>query len=188
MDPAASRPAVFLDRDGTVAEDIGYVRDPSKFTVFPWTGSAVRHINESGMAAVLVTNQSAIGRGLIDHALVGTVHELLVSSLRSAGARLDGLFYCPHHPNDGCDCRKPNPGLLQRAGRELNLDLSRSFMIGDQHTDIRAGHAVGARTVLVLTGHGDAQREANSESGVRPDYVAPTLEEAVRWVLETASQ
>lgn len=177
-----------MDRDGTVAEEVGYVRDPSSFTVFPWTGSAVRRINESGMAAVVVTNQSAIGRGLIDRALVETVHELLVSNLRSAGAHLDGLFYCPHHPNDGCDCRKPNPGLLRRAGTELGLDLSGSFMIGDQYTDIRAGRAVGARTVLVLTGHGDAQREAHSESGVQPDCVVATLEDAVRWVLETADE
>lgn len=177
-----------MDRDGTVAEEIGYVLDPSKFTVFPWAGAAVRRINESGMAAVLVTNQSAVGRGLIDHTLVESVHERLVASLHGSGARLDGLFYCPHHPNDGCDCRKPNPGLLRRAGTELNLDLSRSFMIGDQYSDILAGQAVGARTVLVLTGHGGAQREAHSESGVQPDCFAPTLEDAVRWVLEMASQ
>jgi D-glycero-D-manno-heptose 1,7-bisphosphate phosphatase len=186
--PGRRKAAVFMDRDGTVAEEIGYVRDPSKFTVFPWTGSAVRRINESGMAAVLVTNQSAIGRGLIDHTLVETVHERLVSHLGGAGAHLDGLFYCPHHPNDGCDCRKPNPGLLRQAGMELNLDLSRSFMIGDSYTDIRAGHAVGARTVLVLTGHGNAQRETHAESEVQPDCVVPTLEDAVEWVLEMASR
>lgn len=179
------RAAVFLDRDGTVSEEVGYIRDPARFSVFPWTGSAIRRINESGLAAVLVTNQSAIGRGIIDQSLVDRVHEMLQGALAQEGARLDGIYYCPHHPDDGCGCRKPRPGMLHAAGDDLNLELTRSFMIGDHFTDIQAGRSVGARTILVLTGAGPGQREEHSGEAIQPDHVVPTLEDAVGLILET---
>jgi histidinol-phosphate phosphatase family protein len=177
------RPAVFLDRDGTVSEDIGHMLDPDAMSIFPWTGRAIRRINESGMAAVLVTNQSAVGRGFIDHARVDQAHALLLREIAREGGRLDGIYYCPHHPNDGCVCRKPQPGMLHRAGRELNLELDRSFMIGDHYTDVRAGRAVGARTILVLTGAGAREREEHREDDLQPDYVVPTLADAIHVIL-----
>jgi D-glycero-D-manno-heptose 1,7-bisphosphate phosphatase len=183
-----ARPAVFLDRDGTVSEEVGYVRNTSMFALFPWASRAIRQINESGMAAVLVTNQSAVGRGFIEHAMVDKVHAILRDEIAREGARLDGIYYCPHHPDDDCECRKPRPGLLQRAGRDLDLGLTRSFMIGDHYTDIRAGRAVGAVTILVLTGAGAGQLEQHQAADVQPDFVVPALDDAVRLILERHSE
>jgi D-glycero-D-manno-heptose 1,7-bisphosphate phosphatase len=180
---AELRPAVFLDRDGTVSEEVGYMRDPSRFALFPWTSRAIRRINDSGMAAVLITNQSGVGRGYFDSALVDRVHDALVDEIARDGARLDGIYYCPHHPDVGCECRKPRPGLLKRASAELGLELTRSVMIGDRYTDIETGRAVGALTVLVLSGSGSGP-PAPAPGGIRPDHVVRTLEDAVRLILD----
>ena len=178
-----SRPAVFLDRDGTVSEEVGYMQSLSMYSVFPWTSRAIRRINDIGWAAVLVTNQSGVGRGLFDNGLVEQVHGLLRGEIAREGARLDGIYYCPHLPDDGCECRKPRPGMLQRASQEMKLDLGRSFVIGDRYSDIRTGVAVGARTILVLSGAGTEQHERYRGDEIQPDYVVPTLDHAVELIL-----
>jgi D-glycero-D-manno-heptose 1,7-bisphosphate phosphatase len=182
--------AVFLDRDGTVNEEVGYVNHLSRFRVFPWAARAVRSLNDAGFRVVLFTNQSGIARGHFPESLVGEVHEVLARELAHEGARLDGVYYCPHHP-DGkvdryrqvCECRKPRPGMLLRAARELNLDLARSIGVGDKYLDIQTAQAAAARGVLVLSGYGRGELAYESHLWPRPpDHVAENLLDAVEWI------
>ena len=181
----AGKRAVFLDRDGTINEEVEYLSDIEKLVIYPGAARAVRMINESGMATVVVTNQSGIARGYFDEAFVQAVHERIQEIFRAEGALIDRFYYCPHHPDEGrgtylkdCDCRKPNPGMLLKAAEELDLDLARSYMIGDTMKDVETAHNAGVRAVLVTTGHG-----GSGESSAEPIHVASSLLEAVRWIL-----
>jgi D-glycero-D-manno-heptose 1,7-bisphosphate phosphatase len=188
-----SRPAVFIDRDGTLTEEVGYVNHPSRLRLLPRAAEAVRRLNAAGVAAVVVTNQAGIARGYFSEDVLRAVHDALRAQLAQAGARLDGLYACVHHPTEGeppyraqCECRKPRAGLLQRAADELGLDLARSTMIGDKASDLVPGRAVGAATVLVLTGYGRGEWEyRRPHFPVEPDHVAPDLLDAVDWALAT---
>ena len=173
----SGQPAIFLDRDGTINEPVGFVNHLSLFRLFPWSTEAIRLINRQGYLAVVVTNQSGVARGLYDEALVHEVHTHLKSILSESGAHLDGIYYCPHAPSqDVCDCRKPRPGMLHRAEEDLDVDLSRSIVIGDSHSDLEMGWSVGARSALVLTGFGRGYYEHQSKGWARqPDWVAPNL-------------
>lgn len=152
------RPAIFFDRDGTLAEEVGYAHRPEQFHIYPGAAAAVRRVNEAGWAAVLVTNQAGIARGMYPVEDMERLHALLAEHLAAHGAHLDAIYYCPHHPDFGavrdCDCRKPKPGLLRQAAQEHDLDLPRSWVIGDKRIDIEMARAVGARAALVLTGYG----------------------------------
>src|SRR4030095_1680482 len=128
--------AIFMDRDGTISEEIGYMYHAGLYKTFPWAGPAGRRINESGMKAVLVTNQSGVARGYFKESMVYEVHDLLQKDLARHGAKLDASFFCPHGPEGACDCRKPNPGMLFRAEKELDIDLKASYVIGDKHIDV----------------------------------------------------
>ena len=186
-----SHPAVFIDRDGTLTEEVGYVNHPSRLHLLPRSAEAIRRLNQAGVPAVVVTNQAGIARGYFSEDVLNRVNESLMAQLASAGARLDGLFVCPHHPTEGeppyrarCECRKPKPGLLRRAAAELGLDLTRSTMIGDKPSDLVPGREVGAATVLVLTGYGRGEWEYRRQRfEVKPDHVADDLLDAVEWVL-----
>ena len=186
------RPAVFLDRDGTINEQMGYVNHLSRFQLLPGVARAIRGLNEAGLPVVVGTNQSGLARGYFPESLLEAVHAELHRLLAREGAHLDGLYICPHHPEAreerfrlDCDCRKPRPGLLERAAAELGLDLGRSYMVGDRWSDLRCGAAVGATTVLVLTGYGrgDAAYVGPGQT-VQPDHVAEDLEAAARWILD----
>ena len=192
MTLTAGRPAVFLDRDGTINEQMGYVNHLSRFQLLPGVARAIRSLNEAGLPVVVVTNQSGLARGYFPESLLEAVHAELHRLLAREGAHLDGLYICPHHPEAreerfrlDCDCRKPRPGLLERAAAELGLDLGRSYMVGDRWSDLRCGAAVGATTVLVLTGYGrgDAAYVGPGQT-VQPDHVAEDLEAAARWILD----
>ena len=171
--------AVFMDRDGTVSEEVGYMYHAGLYRPFPFAGPAVRKINESGMKAVLITNQSGIERGFFPESLVHQIHDILKAELARHDAVLDAVYFCPHHPETGCDCRKPRPGMLRQAEREHGIDLTQSFMIGDKYLDVGVGHAAGARSVLVLTGYGREELEQNKNNPEQPDFVAENLLEAV---------
>jgi len=175
--------AIFMDRDGTVSEEMGYVSDAKMYRPFPWTGSAISRINESGMKAILVTNQSGIGRGYFSEGTLGEVHGVLKAELDKWNAHLDAIYYCPHTPDAGCDCRKPKAGMLLRARQEMNIDLESSYVIGDRYLDIAMGHAVGARTILVLTGDGAAELGNRKGEAVQPHYVAENLMSAVHAIV-----
>jgi len=187
----APRPAVFLDRDGTLTEEVGYVNHPKRLRLQPRSAEAVRRLNNAGIAVVVVTNQAGIARGYFSEDVLAAVHAALVSQLKDEGAYLDGIYACTHHPTAGeppyrtvCNCRKPRPGLLLRAAVELGLDLSRSTLVGDRASDVVAGRAAGTRSVLVLTGYGLGEWEYQRDSfPVKPDHVAEDLLDAVDWVL-----
>jgi D-glycero-D-manno-heptose 1,7-bisphosphate phosphatase len=163
------RAAVFLDRDGTINEEVGYLDRMEKLQLIPGAAEAIRLINTSGMKTVVVTNQSGVARGIFTESFVAETHARLGEMLRAEGASLDGIYYCPHHPTEGrgdylrvCECRKPAPGLLLRAAAELHLDPARSYMVGDTLKDIEAGARAGAQGILVRTGYGE---EAAAELG-----------------------
>lgn len=175
--------AVFLDRDGTLSEEIGYMYHTHLYKPFPWAGPAVRKINESGMKAILITNQSGVERGYFPESQVHEVHDILRGELARHNARLDAIYYCPHHPETGCGCRKPNPGMLFRAREEYGIDLSRSYVIGDKYVDVGVAHAAGARSILVRTGYGREEYEKNKHLPQQPHFIAEDLMEAVEAIL-----
>jgi D-glycero-D-manno-heptose 1,7-bisphosphate phosphatase len=183
-----ARPAIFLDRDGTLNELVGFVNHREAFRLFPWAAESVRLINRSGYLAVLVTNQSGVARGLFPEDLVGKIHARLAEMLDEAGAHLDGLYYCPHGHSGTCRCRKPQPGMLLRAEKELDVDLSRSFVVGDSYADMELAWNAGARAALVLTGYGRGAYEHHRDTWARlPEVVAPNLFAAVTEILWEAS-
>jgi D-glycero-D-manno-heptose 1,7-bisphosphate phosphatase len=183
------KPAVFLDRDGTLIEDVGYLRAVRDVKLFPWTVAAVRALNRAGFPVVVVTNQSGIARGILTEAIVADVHRHLSSFVEAGGARIDAYYYCPHHPDGSvapfarpCACRKPGRGLLDRAAADLGLDPARSFVVGDKWLDVGAARAVGGRGVLVRTGYG-AGEEMQPPADLSADAVVDNLVEAVSWIL-----
>lgn len=175
--------AVFLDRDGTINEEVGYLDNPADLRLIPGAAEAIRLLNDAGVPVIVVTNQAGIGRGYFSEARVKAIHERLAKLLAAHGAHLNAIYYCPHHPDDGCDCRKPNPGMLKRAAEEHGIDLGRSFVVGDKVSDVEAGRRAGCRTVLVLTGYGTEAQEMFKRLDFQPNFTARDLLEAVRWIL-----
>ena len=181
--------AVFLDRDGTIIEEVGYLDRPERVELFPWTIDAVRVLNRAGLAVVLVSNQSGVARGFFTEAVVDAVHQRMADLLNEGGARIDAYYYCPHHP-DGkvpryalpCDCRKPGRGLVDRAVQELGIDPAKSFVVGDRWLDVALGRAVGAQSVLVRTGYG-ASEEDRRPADLAADAVVDNLIAATSWIL-----
>jgi D-glycero-D-manno-heptose 1,7-bisphosphate phosphatase len=186
--------AIFIDRDGALNEEVGYITELSQFRLYGFSARAVKLINDAGRLAIVTTNQAGIARGLFSENFLAQLHGRMEAVLRRQGARLDAIYYCPHHPEFGdapyrrdCDCRKPKPGLLERAARDFGLDLPECFMIGDRYRDIETGHVVGARSVMTLTGHGRAEYQARRASWPRPpERVAENLLEAVEWILRNS--
>lgn len=186
---ATPAPAIFLDRDGTLNDERGFLTSPEELALLPGTAAAVRAINESGRLAVLITNQPVIARGDCSPEELRRIHDKLEWLLGESHAFLDAIYHCPHHPHSGfpgerpelkfvCSCRKPAPGLLERATNDLNIDKSQSWMIGDRASDVQAAANFGIRSVLVRTGQG-----RNVSAECRPDLVSETLDEAVRMIL-----
>jgi D-glycero-D-manno-heptose 1,7-bisphosphate phosphatase len=187
------RPAVFLDRDGTLIEESGYLERLERLVFFPYSVDAVRVLNRAGFLVVVVTNQAGIARGIVKESFVAEAHRHIADRVEAGGAQIDGFYYCPHYPTGTvekycmvCDCRKPQPGLLRRAAADLDIDLARSFVVGDRWHDLAAGHAVGARGVLVRTGLGKRD-EWERESGTTPDAIVDNLMDAAAWILEQPS-
>ncbi len=181
-----------MDRDGTLTEEVGYVNHPSRLRILPRSGEAVRRLNQAGIAVVVVTNQAGIARGYFSPQVLAAVNAALVSQLKDEGAYLDGVYVCLHHPTEGeapyrmvCDCRKPKPGLLLRAASDLGLDLARSTVVGDKGSDLVAARALGACSILVLTGYGLGEWEYRRGAlPVQPDHIADDLLGAAEWVIK----
>jgi D-glycero-D-manno-heptose 1,7-bisphosphate phosphatase len=183
-DSSAPRPAVFLDRDGTVAEEVGYLNHASRFRMFPFVAAAIRRLNEAELPVIVVTNQSGVSRGYFPESLVHSVNEMMKKELAAAGARIDAVYYCPHASADHCDCRKPKTGMLERAAREHSLELGRSFVVGDSYGDIELARNVCARSILVRTGYGEGELAWHSAKwSAQPDFVADDLSKAAGWIL-----
>jgi D-glycero-D-manno-heptose 1,7-bisphosphate phosphatase len=178
------RRAAFLDRDGTICEEMGYVNHVDRLQIFPFAAAAIRQLNEAQVPVIVVTNQSGVARDIFPESLVQQVHQKMIAELTAGGARVDAVYFCPHKTEDACECRKPNPGLLQRATREHALDLSASWVVGDRYADLEMGHAAGARGILVMTGYGRGEYELHHTRWTRqPDALAENLMEAVRRIL-----
>jgi len=185
------RPAVFMDRDGTLSHEVGYVNHPSRFRLYPWAVDAVRAVNRAGWLAVVVTNQAGVARGYFPESVLDEVLQRLRTEVEAGGARFDAVYACLHHPTAGhppyrvdCDCRKPRPGMLRRAEEELGADLSRSWVIGDRHGDLQLAWNVGARGALVKSGYGLGELVHLAPGWARPpDLVAENLLEAVERIL-----
>jgi D-glycero-D-manno-heptose 1,7-bisphosphate phosphatase len=184
--------AVFLDRDGTINEEVGYLKSLDLLKIIPGAGAAIKRLNEAGFKVVIITNQSGVARGYFPESLVHEAHALLIAMLQKEGASIDGIYYCPHHPTEGnskhtilCDCRKPATGLMDRAARELDIDLKRSFMVGDKWSDVELGHRAGARTILVRSGFAaDDQGNMRLSHVEDPDFTAHDLAGAVVWIIQ----
>jgi D-glycero-D-manno-heptose 1,7-bisphosphate phosphatase len=189
------RPAIFFDRDGTLNEEVGYAGRAEDFHIYPVAAAAVHRVNQAGWAAILVTNQAGVARGLFPETAVLDLHALLRAHLASAGAGLDGVYYCPHHPEGAlaeyarvCDCRKPRPGMLLRAAADLDLDLGASWVIGDRRMDIAMAHAVGARAALVKTGYGARELGDGEAFPAPPDAIADDVLAAVAYILHRGAR
>jgi D-glycero-D-manno-heptose 1,7-bisphosphate phosphatase len=183
-EPAALRPAVFLDRDGTIAEEVGYLNHLSRFRMFPFVASAVRRLNEAGLPVVVITNQSGVGRGYFPKSLVHAVHQRMAQQLAAGGALIDAVYYCPHTFSDNCICRKPKTGMLDHAAQEHTIDLKRSFVVGDRYGDIELARNAGARSILVRTGYGEGELAWHAAKWPsQPDFVAQDLADAADWIL-----
>ena len=183
------RRAVVLDRDGTLIKEAGYLDRLERLELFPFTIDAVRMLNRAGYAVIVATNQSGVARGLFDESFVASTHDRLGSMLETGGARIDRWYYCPHHPEgivdeyrQDCDCRKPRPGMLRHAAKIMDLDLSRSFGVGDKWHDVQAAAAAGAKGILVGTGYGRLHEPA-PVGCVEPAARVENLIEAVSWIL-----
>ncbi len=190
---------VFLDRDGTINREVHHLHRSEHMELLDGAARAIRHLNEAGVRVVVVTNQSTVARGLLTESGLDGIHAAMRAQLEAHGAYVDAIYACPHHPTEGvgayrieCGCRKPRTGTLERAARDLNLDLGCAFMVGDKRSDLEAGRAAGCRTVLVRTGYGSAEEtqlrtalHARSEQPTTPlaDHVADNLLEAVQWIL-----
>jgi D-glycero-D-manno-heptose 1,7-bisphosphate phosphatase len=175
---------VFLDRDGTICEEVGYLNHVSSFRMFPFAAEALRRLNDAGFAVIVVSNQSGVARGYFPESLVHQVNQLMTQQLLEAGAKVGAVYYCPHASSENCSCRKPKIGMLERAAREHCIDLQHSFVIGDRYGDIQLAHNAKARGILVRTGYGEGELAWHAEKWpAPPDFVANDLTQAVDWIL-----
>ncbi len=187
--------AVFIDRDGTISEEVGYINHPSRFRLFPYSAPAIKKLNDNGWLAIVITNQAGVARGYFSEALITQVHQQMREDLEQHNAQLDAVFYCAHHPTVGeppyradCNCRKPKPGLVQRAVTELDVGLDQSWMVGDRYSDIQLARNAGLRSAFVLSGYGRGEWEHQRTSWKQqPDLVAENLLEAVEVIVGNAS-
>ena len=183
--------AIFLDRDGNINRDVGYPSSFDQVEIYSYSFEALRKINQAGLLAVVITNQSGGGRGLIEEPQLRDIHDRMQEAFRQQEAHFDGIYYCPHFVssripvyNKDCECRKPRPGMGLRAAADLGIDTSRSYMVGDKVEDVQFGWNLGARSVLVLTGYGQASLAKLRAQGTEPAHVAQNLLDAVNWILE----
>jgi D-glycero-D-manno-heptose 1,7-bisphosphate phosphatase len=184
------RPAVFIDRDGTINEEMGYVNHPSRFILLPGTAEAIRILNKTGFLAIVITNQSGAARGYFPRDLVEEIHNIMIRLLKDHGALVDAVFTCPHYPNGvvsefsiDCPCRKPKTGLIDQARKQFDIDMLKSFVIGDRFSDIQLAHATVTRGILVKTGYGKGNlAHVIPQQPIQPDHVADNLLQAVQWI------
>lgn len=177
---SASRPAVFLDRDGTLLTERGYLSNPQNIRFYPSVVPALKQLQKKGFDLIVITNQSGVGRGYFSLSTLSKINQRFTSLLRMKGVRINDIYFCPHAPDDGCRCRKPKPFLLQQAAKRRKISLASSFVVGDQMTDINMAVAAGVKPILVLTGSGRAQRKKAILAGAK---ITRNVSSAVTWIL-----
>ena len=175
------QPAVFLDRDGTINQDTGYIDSPERLFIIDGAASAIKRLNSKGFRVVVITNQSGVGRGYFTKEAADSVNKKLEEILKREGAHLDGIYYCPHHPDDNCECRKPRIGLLEKAKNDLAIDFKKSYVIGDKGSDIEIAQSIGGKGILVLIGSGKDEKQKLDHE---PSYIATDLKDAVEWIIK----
>jgi len=183
--------AVFLDRDGTIIEEVGYLDNIGQLKLIPGAAKAIGRLNKAGIPVVLITNQSGIARGYFSESLLGQLHQRLNELLEAESAYLDAIYYCPHHPTEGnppyrqpCNCRKPKPGMVEQAIKDLQLGNRRFFVVGDKGVDMELAGRVGAEGILVLTGYGRKEKKLLDKIvKVQPAYITTDLPQAVQWII-----
>ena len=186
------RPAIFLDRDGTVTDEVGYINHASRARIYPYAPEAVRMLKSTGLPVIIVTNQSGVGRGYFTEEIVQQVHNMVEDVLSAVGTSVDAFYYCPHHPaavvesyRQECRCRKPGTAMPEEAAKQFGIDLSRSYVVGDTYRDMKMGFAIGARTVMLMTGYGRGEYEyRRQEWSLMPDLIAEDLMEAAKLILQ----
>ena len=177
--------AVFLDRDGTINEQMGYINHLSRLVLLPRSAPGIRLLNQAGLTVIIITNQSGAARGYFPLSLVDQVNAHLQNLLAAEGAKIDAVYACTHGPRDGCPCRKPKPGLIHQAAQDLNLDLSRSYLVGDRYLDLETATNAGVKSILVLTGYGRGEYELFAPAwDVRPAHIAADLMDAAAWIIK----
>jgi histidinol-phosphate phosphatase family protein len=177
------RRAIFLDRDGTINEEVNYLSKAEDFRLLPEADWAIHLLQQHGWLVILITNQSGVARGFYTVQDVEAIHDRLQGDLAKVGASVDGIYYCPHHPDDNCQCRKPGTMLFQQASHDFGIDFSASYAVGDKLSDLLPGERLGCGTILVLTGHGQREMEAARQQGFSPDHIAADLYQAVKWII-----
>jgi D-glycero-D-manno-heptose 1,7-bisphosphate phosphatase len=181
-----------MDRDGTISEEIGYVNHPSRFRLFPYTAAAIKLLNDNDWLAIVVTNQAGVARGYFSEDIIIQIHDQVQRDLQETSARLDAIYYCAHHPSVGeppyrldCDCRKPRTGLIDRAAADFEIDLERSWMVGDRYGDIELARNAALHSAFVLSGYGRGEWEYQRGSwAFEPELVAEDLLEAVKTIVQ----
>jgi histidinol-phosphate phosphatase family protein len=176
--------AVFLDRDGTINEEVDYLSELEQLMILPRSAEAIKLLNQHGFKTVIVTNQSGVTRGYFSIQKLEEINNHLKNELLKEGAVIDAIYYCPHHPDDGCGCRKPKTGLLENAAEELDIDFASSYIVGDRLNDLGTGKKVKCGTVLVLTGYGADEVKELDKLDFKPDHIAKDLYDAVLWILK----
>lgn len=172
--------AVFFDRDGTINEESGYLSNPDDLALIKGAAEAVKRLNSIGIKVIVISNQSGVGRGFFSEEDLARVNKRLTDLLLSHGARIDAIYYCPHHPEDNCECRKPKPGLLKKAALEHSIDLTRSYVVGDKKTDVELARNAGSKGILVKTGFGSSQLKTMASA---PLFVAEDILDATDWII-----
>jgi histidinol-phosphate phosphatase family protein len=173
--------AVFLDRDGTINIDTGYIKDPKDLVFIRGSKKAVKILKEKGFLVYIITNQSGVGRGYFSIEDVQVVNKKLIEKFEKYGVFIDGIFSCPHRPDEGCNCRKPNPDVVNDIAKKNNISLAKSYFVGDKLTDVETGQNAGCKTILI---EGESAVAAKAEKGKDPDYFAKNLLKAVEWIVK----
>jgi D,D-heptose 1,7-bisphosphate phosphatase len=176
--------AIFIDRDGTINVDVHYLDNPDKFEMYPCVGEGVKKLKENGFKIIVITNQSGIARGYFTEKQLKNIHERMKKEFQKFGIVLDGIYYCPHHPDDNCNCRKPKTGLFEKAIKEHNIDVKKSYVVGDKILDIGAGKKIGATAILIPEPHvRDELLSKKNEWKHNPNYIANDMYDAVEYIL-----
>lgn len=177
--------AVFIDRDGTINIDGPYLSDPDRFEMYPGVGNGIKALKENGFKIIVITNQSGIARGYFTENDLAEIHAKMKREFKKFNVELDGIYYCPHHPDDGCNCRKPKTGLFDKAIKEHDIDVKKSYMLGDKNLDVVAGRNVGTKTVLIpVPGTTGKTAIEKSKKDSCPDYIARDFTDAIEWILK----
>jgi D-glycero-D-manno-heptose 1,7-bisphosphate phosphatase len=190
-----NRGGIFLDRDGTINQEVDYLSSPDQLRLIPGSADAIREANTLGLKVIIITNQSGIARGVLTEEQLSEIHHVLIHTLQEQNARIDAIYYCPHHPDFGgplyqkdCDCRKPNTGMITQAVKDFTIDTKASFVIGDRMIDVQLGNTIGATSILVLTGYGKQELEFCRQYNIHIDHIAQNLFDAMNYVKNVLQQ